>query len=132
MTFTAEINQRLQEISPNLSHHRTLVFDQWGRFLHASDIEQADQLAETQIAFLTLFSEKYEIEIYPKIRKKVYNCFFYYYEEEKQEINISIQGIDIKNINSGDWEIHYEDETLNPLVMIGFKKWKFSEITMVG
>jgi hypothetical protein len=109
-----------------------MVFDEWGQYLHTSEMDHAIQLTDTEIAFLSLFSEKYQSEIYPTIQKKVYDCFFYYYVEETQEINIALQGINVQDVDSGDWQIHFEDDTRNPLVIVDFKKWKFSDITLVG
>lgn len=134
MDFHEELAQRLSDIGPEMRYARTLAFQDWGQYLFASGIDRAEQLTDAQVAFLTLFSEKYQTGLCPDLHTKVHQYFLGYYEETgvPEDLEIVLQGLNIRNVDSGAWAIHFEDNTVDPLVIADFNEWIFKGLTLVG
>lgn len=125
MNIKTQITQRISEIADQLETVRARVFDKWGSYLFTGDIEEAKQLTVAQIAFLTLFEERYEHDLYPKVFEDIYNCFFYYFDEEEKEYVILLHGLTIANIESGEWSLLYQNEDpYGPIVHLDFENWE--------
>lgn len=85
-----------------------------------------------QAAFLKLFDEKWESEIYPMIEEKVINEFKDFYDDGRIHQEIILQGLSIPEKDSVEWEINFEDETVDSLVHVYMKCWEFDYTALTG
>jgi len=90
------------------------------------------RISPYQAAFLKLFDEKWESVIFPLVEDKVIKEFKEFYDDGRKYQEIILQGISIPEKGSIEWEINFEDESVDPLVHVYMKGWEFDYTALTG
>ena len=73
-----------------------------------------------------------ETEIYPQVKDKVIDELKAHYADGRTHQEVILQGLCIPGKDSDEWEINFEDETVEPLVHVYMKGWKFDYTALTG
>lgn len=104
------------------------AYSHWKEYLFIDEIEKFEELTATQEEFLVTLSLKYQGAWKEEILKKVSQEFFEFYEEEQQAEGIKIQALDLEGLESGTWQMMFEDEEEDHLVHVYFKDWEIDYV----
>ena len=130
MTFLEEIQRRSE--SHSIESIRQVVWENYGDLLFGSDINSNQEMSNFQAAFLHLMDEKWTGLLVPLIQNEVKEEFDGWYEEEGSYKKISLQSIDIKELENGIWQIMFEDDNLDLIVHLYMKNWEFDYTARTG
>lgn len=130
MNFKEDIQALLG--AQSIQDLKSKAWAKYGDYLFGSDINSANELSEFQIGFLNLLSDKYLRTIVPLITNHVKSEFDEWYDEPNSYGKIAINSIDIQSIESGEWQIMFEDDNMDLIVHLYMKEWEFDYTAKTG
>jgi hypothetical protein len=130
MNFNEDIRLLLED--KNIDELRAKAWQKYGDFLFGSDINSAKDLTDFQIGFLNLLSDKYLRTIVPLITNNVKSEFDEWYEDRNSYGKIAINSIDIQSVESGKWQIMFEDDNMDLIVHLYMRQWEFDYTARTG
>jgi hypothetical protein len=126
MDFCSQIKNTEGIVKENLHTLRKELFKKWGQYLFVNNIEHEEQLTTYQVAFLKLLDECMASQILPQIHPLIKKVFEDFYEEEQNDIKIILNAIRMPEENLSEWELMFEDETIDPIVHAYMDGWKLN------
>lgn len=130
MKFKKEIEIKLQEI--DIQESRINAWENWSEYLFSSKIKKINELTAYQVGFLEVLSQKFDEIIIPLINTKVREELDNWYEKPNAYNEISINAIDIRDIENEEWQIMFEDDNIDPVVHLYMKGWEFDYTALTG
>jgi hypothetical protein len=125
-SFIQEIKNMEASINSNFHALRKTLFEKWGQYLFVNDIEKEEQLTTHQVAFLKLIDERLVSQIFPQTYQAVKKKFEDFYDEEQPGIKIILHGIELPLENSSEWQLTFEDETIDPIIHVYMTEWELN------
>ena len=130
MTFLEEIQRRSE--SDSIEGIRQDVWENYGDLMFGSDVNTIEEMTNFQAAFLHLMDQKWAEMLYPLIQNNVKAEFDSWYEEEDSYEKISMQSIDLSQLESGTWQLMFEDDNMDLIVHLYMKQWEFDYTARTG
>jgi len=128
MNFNRSITERIQSVDKL----KLNIWVRWSEFLFGSNIEKVEQLSDYQIAFLSILNEVYNDIIQPIILNQVTEEFNSWYEGSDSYDKIMLHSIDISKIETGEWQLTFEDDNIDPIVHLYLNEWNFDYTALTG
>ncbi len=130
MSFTSEIKTRSK--SNTIKALSISIWQKYGDYLFGSDINSLKELTISQTAFLSIMDEKWKDLILPLVNVNVKAEFDDWYEEGGSYSQIRLQSIDLSQLESGNWQLMFEDENEDLIVHLYMEEWRFDYTARTG
>ncbi|MGH1433026.1 MAG: hypothetical protein ACRBG0_01055 [Lewinella sp.] len=130
MNFIQEIRKRYA--SDAIESIRQTTWKNYGNLLFGSRINSFQEFTDFQASFLSLMDEKWVELIYPLIQNNVKAEFDDWYEEGGSYKEIRLQAIDLRELESGMWQLLFEDDNVDVIVHLYMKEWEFDYTVRTG
>jgi len=85
-----------------------------------------------QAAFLKLLNDKWEGNLWPKLKNNVELEYSNYFDDGHILRGVTLQGIEIPKEGTEQWELNFEEESEDPLVHVYMKGWDFDYTALTG
>lgn len=82
--------------------------------------------------FLSLLREKMKGDFLSKMHQSVKAEFAEWYDEDSFDEEISLQSFDLDDLDQGQWQLMFEDDSEDPLVHVYFDGWKIDYLVVTG
>ena len=130
MTFIEQIQRRSE--SESINSIKEEIWENYGDLMFGTDVNTIQEMTNFQTAFLHLMDEKWTEMVYPLIQNNVKAEFDSWYEEEGSYQKFNMQSIDLKELESGTWQIMFEDDNMDLIVHLYMKEWEFDYTARTG
>lgn len=106
--------------------------ERWKEYLLFEESDKETSVISLQGKFFLLLEQKLQDGLQEQVERLVNEEFENWYDDEPFDSPVQLQSVDLDGLESGVWQLLYEDDSEEPIVHVYFKGWEIDYLAVTG